>query len=196
MARLQEFNTADVLNKAMQVFWNKGFEAASLLDLLNATGLSKSSLYGTFGNKRELFLAAYDVYRAARVREMNATLNEGPARRALEIFFRRIIADAKAVEFASGCMSTNQAVEMAPYDPQVRARVEADFQLIEDAFADAIERGQADGSVSSGKSARDIARLLVVAFPGFQVMVRAGADKARLETALDVLLSNLDAGNE
>ncbi|WP_341486854.1 TetR/AcrR family transcriptional regulator [Pararhizobium sp. A13] len=196
MARPQEFNTADALNKAMQVFWNKGFEAASLVDLLNATGLSKSSLYGTFGDKRELFLAAYDSYRAARAREMDAILNEGSARQALETFFCKIIADARAVEFSHGCMSTNQAVEMAPHDPQVRDRVEADFQLIEDAFARTVERGQADGSVKNGRSAREIARLLVVAFPGFQVMVRAGAGKARLETALDMLLSNLDARND
>ncbi|EJK88038.1 TetR/AcrR family transcriptional regulator [Agrobacterium rhizogenes] len=192
MARPQEFDTADVLNKAMQLFWNKGFESVSLTELLKATGLSKSSLYGTFGNKRELFLAAYDVYRVARAHELEITLNKGLARNALETFFCKIIADARAVEFTSGCMSTNQAVEMAPYDPQVRGRVEADFQLIEDAFASTIERGRADGSIKSSRSSREIASLLVVAFPGFQVMVRAGAGEARLETALNVLLSNLD----
>ncbi len=192
MARPQEFNTADALDKAMKVFWNKGYEATSLVDLLSATGLSKSSLYGTFGDKRELFLAAYDAYRAERAREMDMILNKGPARSAIEAFFRKIVADAAAVELSSGCMSTNQAVEMAPHDPLVRNRVETDFQLIEDAFARTIERGQKDGSVRSPTSARTLARLLVVAFPGLQVMVRAGAAKPRLNDALDLLLSNLD----
>lgn len=100
MARLQVFNTADPQNKANQVFWNKGFEAASLVDLLNATGLSKSSLYGTFGDKRTLFFAAHDSYGAARARVMDAILNEGSAWQALETFICKIIADARAVEFS------------------------------------------------------------------------------------------------
>ena len=64
MARPQEFNTAEALYKAMGVFWSKGYEGTSLADLLEATGLSKSSLYATFGDKRDLFLAAFDCYRA------------------------------------------------------------------------------------------------------------------------------------
>lgn len=85
---------------------------------------------------------------------------------------------------------------MAPHDPQMRGRIEADFQLIEDAFTRTVERAQADGSVKNARSAREIARLLVVTFPGFQVMVRAGACKTRLETRFDVLLSNLDTRND
>ncbi|MEK1928735.1 MAG: TetR family transcriptional regulator C-terminal domain-containing protein [Pararhizobium sp.] len=127
---------------------------------------------------------------------MDAILNEGSAWQALETFFCKIIADARAVEFSHGCMSTNQAVEMAPHDPQMRGRIEADFQLIEDVFTRTVERAQADGSVKNGRSAREIARLLVVTFPGFQVMVRAGACKTRLETRFDVLLSNLDTRND
>jgi TetR/AcrR family transcriptional repressor of nem operon len=192
MARPQAFNTIDALHQAMSVFWRKGYEATSLTDLMEATGLSKSSLYGTFGGKRELFLTAYDAYRAERAKEMDAILKTEPARQAIATFFRRIIADARAHEFTNGCMSTNQAVELAPHDPEVRGRVETDFQLIEDAFARTIKRGQTEGSIANARSARELASLLVVAFPGFQVMVRAGAGKVRLETALKVLLSNLD----
>jgi TetR/AcrR family transcriptional repressor of nem operon len=192
VARPQEFDAAEALHRALGVFWKKGYEASSLADLLAATGLSKSSLYATFGGKRELFLAAYDAYREERKLEMGEILEGGPARQDIEAFFRKIIADAPAPEFSHGCMSTNQAVELAPHDPEIRGRVEADFQLIEDALARTIERGQADGSVKSTRSARKLARLLVVAFPGFQVMVRAGADRSRLEDALGLLLANLD----
>jgi TetR/AcrR family transcriptional repressor of nem operon len=135
MARPQEFNTAEALHKAMAVFWKKGYEATSLVDLLAATGLSKSSLYATFGDKRGLFLAAFDAYRAERARELHEILEGKPARQVIETFFRKIIADAYAPEFAHGCMSTNQAVELAPHDTEIRGRVEADFLLIEDAFA-------------------------------------------------------------
>ena len=192
MARPQEFNTAEALHKAMGVFWNKGYEGTSLADLLEATGLSKSSLYATFGDKRDLFLAAFDCYRAERTRELHLVLDNGKARKSIETFFRKIIEDARATTFSHGCMSTNQAVELAPHDPDVRRRVETDFQVIEDAFARTIQRGQVEGSIKSSVSPRNLARLLVVAFPGFQVMVRAGANAARLDDALATLLSNLD----
>jgi len=192
MARPQEFDRYDVLNKAMHLFWNKGYEATSLTDLLHATGLSKSSLYGSFGDKREFFLAAYDTYREERARQMEAILGIGPARQAIERFFRQIIEDVVNVEFSNGCMSTNQAVELAPHDAAVRSRVEKDFRLIEDALMRTIERGQSEGSVRSRVDARRLASLLVVAFPGFQVMVRAGSGKDRLDDALAMLIEHLD----
>jgi TetR/AcrR family transcriptional repressor of nem operon len=192
VARPQEFDTAEALHQAMGVFWRKGYEATSLVDLLEATGLSKSSLYGTFGGKRELFLAAFDAYREERARDMGRVLREGPARQAIETFFRTIIDVAQAAELSRGCMSINQAVELAPHDPEIQGRVEEDFQRIEDALTRTIERGQAEGSVKSTKDARELARLFVVAFPGLQVMMRAGGNKARLDDALRVILSNLD----
>jgi TetR/AcrR family transcriptional regulator, transcriptional repressor for nem operon len=192
LPRPLEFNPDAALNSAMRVFWNKGFEATSVVDLMQATGLSKSSLYGAFGDKRELFLTAYDAYRRDRAREMELTLKQGTAREAIEVFFCKVINDATAVEFSNGCMSTNQAVELAPHDPQVRNRVETDFQLIEDALARCIERGQKEESIKSKVEARKLARLFVVAFPGLQVMVRAGAAKPRLADALELLFATLD----
>lgn len=192
MARPQEFDTAEALHQAMGVFWRKGYEATSLVDLLEATGLSKSSLYGTFGGKRELFLAAFDAYRKERALDMGQVLNQGPPRQAIETFFRMVIDVAQAAELSRGCMSINQAVELAPHDPDIQGRVEEDFQRIEDGLTRAIERGQAEGSVKSTRDARGLARLFVVAFPGLQVMMRAGGNKARLDDALRVILSNLD----
>jgi TetR/AcrR family transcriptional repressor of nem operon len=191
MVRPQGFDTAEVLGKALAVFRLKGFEATSLTDLLAATGLSKSSLYASFGGKRELFLAAFDAYRAERTQDLNRTLDSQAPRAAIEAFFRAIVASSHGPEGPCGCMSTNQAVELAPHDAAVRQRIADDFQAIEDAFCRTIKRGQAEGSIAPTRDARAIARLLVVAFPGFQVMVRAGADPARLDAALDELLALL-----
>ncbi|WP_212631894.1 TetR/AcrR family transcriptional regulator [Pseudomonas sp. KB-10] len=192
MARPQEFNTAEALHKAMLVFWRKGYEATSLVDLLEATGLSRSSLYGTFGGKRELFIAAFDAYRNERERDMKRVLRQGNARRAIEEFFRMLFANLGAQEPAQGCMSINQGVEMAPHDPEIRARVMEDFRHIEEALTSVIERGQGDGSLTSTRNARELARLLVLAFPGLQVMARIGYAQADLDGALSLLLSNLD----
>lgn len=192
MARPQEFNTTEVLYKAMVVFWRKGYEATSMVDLLEATGLSKSSLYGTFGGKRELFITAFDVYRNEREKDMNRVLAQGHARPAIEEFFRMLFVSLGEFEPPRGCMSINQGVEMAPHDPEIRARVMEDFRHIEDALNSVIERGQGDGSLAGTRNARELARLLVLAFPGLQVMARIGYAQADLDGALNLLLSNLD----
>lgn len=192
MARPQEFNTADALRQAMDTFWRNGYAATSLTDLLEATGLSKSSLYATFGGKHELFVKAFDAYRKERALSMRRILEDGPARQAIERFFRDIATDVEDGAPSRGCMSINQAVEMAPRDDGIRTRVLHDFELMEEALTGTIERGQAEGSIPPGKRARDLARLLVLAFPGLQVQVRAGADRAQLDDTLNLLLSTLD----
>jgi TetR/AcrR family transcriptional repressor of nem operon len=192
MARPQAFNTEEVLHKAMEVFWSKGYESTSLVDLLNATKLSKSSLYATFGGKRDLFLAAFDKYRKNREQEISQALDRGSGREGIEHFFYMIIEGARTSDFSNGCMSINQAVEMAPHDSDVCTRVKQDFQAMEKFLTQAIERGRADGSVKGCKTAHELARILVVAFPGLQVMVRAKCDTERLNEALTLLLSLLD----
>jgi len=191
MSRPQEFNTQEALSQAMQVFWRKGYEATSMADLLIATGLSKSSLYATFNSKREIFLAAFDDYRRSRAKDMLKILSEGPARVTLEKFFQMAISDAWTCN-GQGCMSINQAVELATVDIEVANRVRGDFLGMEQVFSKTITRGQKEGSIKSSMTAPDLAKIFVVAFPGLQVMVRAGCEVDDIEKRLTSLLSVLD----
>ena len=192
MPRPQEFDTTEALRQALGVFWRKGYEATSLTDLLAATGLSKSSLYATFGGKRELFIAAFDTYRQDRARAAHHVLEQGPVRPAIDAFFHQLFASVNDAEPAYGCMSINQAVELAPHDPEVRQRVVQDLQFMEDLLARTIERGQQEGALTSARPARELAKLLVLAFPGLQVMARAGYSPQQLNDSLQLLLSHLD----
>lgn len=193
MARPQEFETDKVLRNAMYVFWSKGYEAASLADILSATGLSKSSLYATFGDKRELFLAAFDAYRKGRMQYLQQTLNNGQlARQSIETFFRQGVAHSQDEIHARGCMTANEAVELAPHDAEIQRLVAEDFQAIEDAFAQAIARGQADGSVSSRQEPRRLAHFLLIGLQGMQVMARARSDHARLDDSITIMMASLD----
>jgi len=192
MARPQEFDTAEALHQALDVFWRKGYEATSLADLLEAMDISKSSLYATFGGKRELFITAFDAYRDERTIEMYQILTKGLAREAINQFFRKIILDAGNGDSSRGCMSINQAVEMAPYDDEIRERVFDDFARIEKALTEAIKRGQSDGSLKNKNTANQLAQLLVMAFPGLQVMARAAGNTKKVEGQLKLLLSILD----
>lgn len=192
MARPQEFDTGEALRAAMHVFWSKGYEAASLADILAATGLSKSSLYATFGDKRALFLAAFDAYRTERMARLDQALNDGrPACQSIEAFFRDGVAHAGDPEHRYGCMTANEAVELAPHDGKVQQLVAEDFQAVEDAFARAIARGQADGSIESSEEPRKLARFLVVGLQGLQVLARARSERSRLDDAVTVMLAAL-----
>lgn len=192
MPRPQEFDTTEALRQALGVFWRKGYEATSLTELLMATGLSKSSLYATFGSKRELFIAAFDTYRQDRARSARRVLEQGPVRPAIDAFFHQLFANVNDTEPAFGCMSINQAVELAPHDPEVRQRVVQDLQLMEDLLTRTIARGQHEGALASVRPARELAKLLVLAFPGLQVMARAGYSTQQLNDSLQLLLSHLD----
>lgn len=192
MARPQEFDTNDVLHKAMTVFWHKGYEATSLSDLLDATGLSKSSLYGSFGSKRDLFLSAFDAYRNARAREMKYLLSQGSAREAISIFFKSLFSELNGTSGGRGCMSINQAVELAYHDADVRSRVLDDLKSIEAGLHQAIKKGQVEGSILSKEDPHSLAKLLTISFPGLQVMARAGYESSELETAVNVVLKKLD----
>lgn len=192
MARPQEFDTQQVLRKAMAVFWQKGFEATSLTDLMAATGLSKSSLYGSFGDKRELFLAAFDVYRQDRKRDMLNLLGVHPARDGIVSFYQSLFANLDTLAAHNGCMSVNQAVEMAPRDLKVKAMVADDFSTIHEVLTAAIKRGQQDGSVKNLSEAKDIASILVLAFPGLQLMARIGLGVEAMNKNLTILMAQLD----
>lgn len=193
MSRPQEFETTQVLRSAMHVFWSKGYAATSLADLLAATGLSKSSLYATFGDKRALFLSAFSAYRHRHIQELEQILSgEATGCLAIEAFFRRGIAHASGPEAAYGCMTANEAVELAPHDAGIQQLVAADFQAVEDAFARAVARGQADGSIKSVEQPRPLARFLVTCLQGFQVLVRARSTPERLDDAISVMLTVLD----
>jgi TetR/AcrR family transcriptional regulator, transcriptional repressor for nem operon len=193
MARPQEFETSKALRSAMNVFWLKGFEATSLADILAATGLSKSSLYATFGDKRSLFLAAFKAYQQERLKHLSAILNnDQPIRQSIETFFYQMVDNNRDASHGCGCMTANEAVELAPHDQDVRQIVSEDFRAVEDLFTQAIALGQKNGSITSRQEPRVLARFLVVSLQGLHVMVRAQADRTLLNESIEVIMAALD----
>jgi TetR/AcrR family transcriptional regulator, transcriptional repressor for nem operon len=194
MARPQEFETSEALSSAMHVFWSKGYEATSLADILAATGLSKSSLYATFGDKHALFLATFKEYQHRQLVHLERILNNGqPFRQSIETFFRQVLGhETGDAAHCSGCMTANEAVELSPRDPDVQHMVVDNFQAVEDLLAQAITQGQAEGSIASRQPPHTLAHFLVVSLQGIQVMARAKTQRARLDETVTVMLSALD----
>ncbi len=193
MARPREFDRDRVVDRAVEVFWRKGFEAASIQDLVEATGLNRGSLYNTFGDKAGLFAAVLDRYMAgAPTQSVVAAADTGPPRQVIEAFFARLVELGASDTDRRGCLMTNTAAELAGRDEDVRARLAASLQGLEDALFRLIQRGRETGEIAPWRDPRALARFLVASAQGLRVTAKVNRDRAVLETIADITLSSLD----
>jgi TetR/AcrR family transcriptional repressor of nem operon len=194
MPRPREFSTEEALEQAMQVFWSKGYEAASLRDLTGAMGISKSSFYDTFGSKHALYLATLDRY----VDTVSACSIDGLIRQApspkvgIANVFRGIVESLLRTDDRRGCFVVNCAVEMACHDTNAAGRVAEGLANMENAFHRAVETAQAEGDIPAARDARALARFLTGALNGLVVMAKANPNRDALEDMVGVTLAALD----
>src|SRR5436189_3978301 len=114
MARQKEFNRDEVLHKAMEVFWTRGYERASIQDLVEHMGINRQSIYDTFGDKHTLFLQALDRYREIESRKVFAQLDRpGSVKKNLRLLFEGAVEKALSEEGRRGCFVGNSISELA-----------------------------------------------------------------------------------
>lgn len=177
----------------MEVFWAKGYEAASLNDLTEAMGLSKSSFYHAFGSKHDVFLATLDRYGSTVAAGLAADLRQDrPARAAIAAVFDAAVEQVSGGCDRRGCFIGNCAAEVAASDPAAAAHVVAGLRRIENAFHDAVVRGQAAGDIASRHDSRALARYLTSSLNGLRVVAKANPDEASLRDVVRIVLSALD----
>ena len=177
MGRPREFDEIQVLEKAMTAFWANGYEATSLTDLVNATGLHKGSLYQAFGNKHDLFITALSRYLEGMHAQKTALLKGAKTprdgvRSALHGMLDMSDADAS---YPKGCMAINALVEMAPHDAEVAKVLENHIQRMVGSMVDAITEGQALGQIRTDRPARVIAGLLLTFMSGLATQIKGPA---------------------
>ena len=150
MARPRAFDEQEVLDRAMETFWSRGYEAVSVDDLLAATGLSRSSIYQAFGNKRGIFGAALEFYVTSRLGGMLSGLEaEGAGLDDVEAFFGVLddVARNYPDRFALGCLMTNSMTELGHTDDAIRAAGTAYTTRLRAAFANALGATSTDPAV-------------------------------------------------
>ncbi|HJS75619.1 MAG TPA: TetR/AcrR family transcriptional regulator, partial [Vicinamibacteria bacterium] len=123
MGRPREFDRDEALDRAVQVFWSRGFERTSVEDLTDSMGIQRGSLYAAFGDKHQLFLAALDRYEERFYRDTLRFLEEGSPREGIRRVFQQVVSDCACGGGAKGCFITNTAVALAEDDPETAARV-------------------------------------------------------------------------
>lgn len=185
MARLREFDYEQVLDGALQLFWRRGYEATSLDGLLGEVGLSKSSFYGAFGSKHEMLLASLDRYIETVLQANIDDLRRGPPRAAIIRSFEKILGFQPS---SKTCFLQVCAIELAGHDQLVRMRVRRGLELFEEAYRDAIVRGQDVGEFAADADARLLSTFLVSNLYGLQVLGRANiAVNARKKTLATIM---------
>ncbi|XMN06051.1 TetR/AcrR family transcriptional regulator [Streptomyces griseobrunneus] len=194
MARTKEFDPEAALQSALQLFWQRGYEATSMADLVEHLGIGRASIYATFGNKRELYLKALDRYSENCDAGLLGELSQpGPALPAVRGVVRHFATEANSHELRSkGCFVTNTAAELGAHDPAAARRVEASWDHIETLLRSALVRAQAQGELPADRDPRALARMLLVLMQGLRVVGKASNDPGRVRDAAEQALGLLD----
>ncbi len=196
MARPREFDADVVLDSAIQCFWNRGYEATSVKDLIGKTGITAASLYNAFGDKRALFCAAFDQYVQGSIGERIRRCEALPPREAIKAFFDEVLSRSLSDRERKGCMLVNSAVELAPHDAQLRKMIVIVLNRIETFFLKCVKAGQADGTITRSVPADNLARHLLGVLMGVRVLARARPEGALLEGAISAALAPLNRSDD
>ncbi|WP_264553847.1 TetR/AcrR family transcriptional regulator [Flavobacterium sp. N2038] len=193
MARTKEFNEDQALDKAIEIFWHKGYNGTSAQDLVTYLGLSRSSLYDTFGDKQKLFVKALKRYQEQGQNYIIELLeNSENVKVTFTEIFKRAVIESLEDRITKGCFMVNSAVELAMHDSEIARIVHENQKVMEEAFYKALKKGQESGQISTKQDARLLARFIFNNYSGIRVLARGGEkDKKVYDDILKAILSLL-----
>ncbi|WP_323120125.1 TetR/AcrR family transcriptional regulator [Burkholderia alba] len=185
--RPKEFEPDEIADAAMQVFWQRGYAATSIQDLIEGTGLSRSSLYNTFESKHDLYQQALRRYHALTTVNVALLAESGSAKALVRRLLMRIVDEELDDTQRRGCLVANATLELAGHDEPVAELVAQNFLRLEKALEKLIVRGQQEGDVASDRNPRALARFFVNTIQGMRVLSKGSAPQGRRQRLLDVL---------
>ncbi len=190
MAGKKAFDPQQVLEKAMNAFWERGYEGISIEDLVQCTGIGRGSLYDTFDDKHTLYLAALDRYIASASAQMTALLEQtGTPQEVLEQLFQTQVDILLSDPARRGCFLVNATVDMAPHDPEVHTIVQSTLQGMEEGLYRLLIKAQVEGSLSWKHDPHQLAHFLVGTLFSVRVLARGKQDRRVLEDVVKTALS-------
>jgi TetR/AcrR family transcriptional repressor of nem operon len=193
MARKKEFDPHRALRAAVDVFWDSGYEKASVDDLMEKMGAGRQSLYDTFGNKRSLYLQALDEYRTMTQADAKNLFDTSGL--SVRDCFRTIlfgISGESRAKLERGCMMINANLERARADKALNALIKRNANEVREIFSTALRRGQRTGEIAPEKDPAALATFMFSTVHGMRHLGRTSADRAALEQIAGVALAALD----
>ncbi len=172
--RPRTFDDDTVLDAAIELFWAKGFEAASITDLVEATGLNKSSLYNAYGSKNELFERAVKRYCEIKLTMLGSILEQSTGLDALAAMFTMMRAEVASDAGRRGCLAVNISTELGFREAYVTTIATSFRSSMRELLTDALEQAAAGGEIDADKVG-PYAEVLLAFSLGLAVMARSGA---------------------
>jgi TetR/AcrR family transcriptional repressor of nem operon len=188
----KQFDKQAALGRALDSFWANGYEATSMQDLVDCTGVNRGSLYATYGDKRALFLAALKAYDDARRAMLSELEKRYDAREAIRQVFQAFTNEVSESGGNRGCFLTNTALELAAHDAEIRQIVAKAQEDVEAFFARLIRQGKAAGEIPEHLKVAETARGLLASLLGFLVLIRSRPERTLLRAIIDDALKRLD----
>lgn len=193
MARTKDFDEKEVLKKAIGLFWDKGYNGTSMQDLVDGLGISRSSLYDTFGDKHQLYVKALQAYQDSYGSKMCTLISEAPsAKEAMRQLMEMVVDNLLDDEQRRGCFMVNAGVELAQHDAEVGTLICENEQQLEQTFLKVVKKGQSDGELDKAKDPQALARFFSNTVKGLQVSVKSTAERQFFEDVIQTALSILD----
>lgn len=193
MPRSKAFDPDEVLDRAVELFWRRGYAATSMAALLATMGISRQSLYDTYGDKHTLYLRALDRYRDQLHREFERCLSAGDSPVAgVRAFVDHVEQNVVGEAARRSCMLANAAIELGQHDPEVRERVADHLARVDAGLRRALSRAAERGELGEGRDPVALAGLLTLALHGLGVLARGGVPPPTVRASLDAALALLD----
>jgi TetR/AcrR family transcriptional repressor of nem operon len=193
VARHKEFDRDQALHKAMEVFWSRGYEGASIQELVGRMRINRQSLYDTFGDKHALYLQALDRYRQVEGRRLIALIERpGSVKKSLRQLFGEVVEKALRDREHRGCFMGNATSELAGRCKKTASLTCNNMKATEEALYRALLRGKREGEVKGVRDPMAMARFLCCTLQGLVLMAKARHDRKLLTDVVKVTLSVLD----
>ncbi|MGN7720555.1 TetR/AcrR family transcriptional regulator [Chitinophaga sp. 22620] len=192
--RYKEFDEGKALAAATEVFWTKGYEAASMEDLLQAMDLNKGSMYNTFGSKRQLFISVLNRFFLKEGMAIRSTFEQhkNPVK-ALKEIFRQVTQPADINDHSKGCFLVNTLGEMSGMDEELASLARNKLLDVETIYLQYIKKGVKEGYITTRTSPETLAKFLVNMWNGMSISRRIYGRK-ELEKLVELQLDVLQPG--
>lgn len=193
MARQKEFDESNVLDIAMNLFWEKGYNAVSTQDLIEAFGISRSSMYGTFKDKKSLFILSLRHYRQTVTKEMTDTINSNrPIKEIISEILNKLVRESICDDKSRGCFVVNTAIELAPHDKDILEIIQDNRNNIIQSIKSAVQKGIEKGEISKDKNPNALAVYLYSIINGLWVDAKVHKTKSHYKETVEIALKSLD----
>ena len=192
MPRNKDFDEQEVLEKAMYLFWKEGYKTTSIDKLCDKLGISRSSLYVTYGNKKKLFLKALKHYKSKSSEVLKEFFDQDLSVKTLiQNFFEMVIDEIPTDQERKGCFIVNTTTEMAAKDEDITEFIINNQHDLEEIFENLILFGQQSGEISSDKDAKQLAVFYFTLFNGIRVVGKITTDYQTFKSIIPIAISVL-----